>query len=92
MINRSKIITFRIYLRRREPIARAAWISYKVRQRFGDLRDRGIYPGKAPIGYCNGITNNQKSIFPDEQAEKVQLLFVAFLQPEVGISELLKLA
>lgn len=92
MINRSKIITFRIYLRRREPTARAAWISYKVRQRFGDLRDRGIYPGKAPIGYCNSVVNNRKSIFPDEQVGKVQLLFDAFLQSEIGIRELLKIA
>ncbi len=70
----------------------SAWTSYETKQRFQNLRERGIYPGKAPIGYCNSVANNRKSIFPDEQAGKVQLLFDAFFQPEIGIHELLKIA
>lgn len=70
----------------------SAWISYKTKLTFQNLRKRGIYPGKAPIGYSNINLDSCKSIEPDEQAGKVQLLFVAFLQPKVGISELLKVA
>lgn len=70
----------------------SAWISYKTKLTFQNLRERGIYPGKAPIGYSNIHLDSCKSIEPDEQAGKVQLLFVAFLQPKVGISELLKVA
>lgn len=70
----------------------SAWTSHETKQRLQNLRERGIYPGKAPIGYCNSVVNNRKSIFPDEQVGKVQLLFDAFLQPEIGIRELLKIA
>lgn len=70
----------------------SAWTSHETKQRLQNLRERGIYPGKAPIGYCNSVVNNRKSIFPDEQVGKVQLLFDAFLQSEIGIRELLKIA
>lgn len=70
----------------------SAWTSRETKQKLQNLRERGIYPGKAPIGYCNSVANNRKSIFPDEQVGKVQLLFDAFLQPEIGIRELLQIA
>lgn len=70
----------------------SAWISCETKLTFQNLRERGIYPGKAPIGYSNIYLDSRKSIEPDEQAGKVQLLFDAFLQPEIGIRELLKIA
>ncbi len=57
-----------------------------------NLRERGIYPGKAPIGYINTCLDGCKSIEPNEQVSKVQLLFDAFLQPEIGVRELLQIA
>lgn len=70
----------------------SAWISCETKLALQNLRERGIYPGKAPIGYINTCLDGCKSIEPNEQVSKVQLLFDAFLQPEIGVRELLQIA
>lgn len=66
--------------------------SEKDKKALQDMREKGLYPGKAPIGYKNCRPSWIPWIMPDEQADKVWLLFDIHLQTEFNIKKLLKAA
>ena len=66
--------------------------SEKDKKALQDMREKGLYPGKAPIGYKNCRPCWMPWIMFDEQADKVRHLFHIYSQTGVDIKRLLELA
>lgn len=66
--------------------------SEKDKKALQDMREKGLYPGKAPIGYKNCRPSWIPWIEFDEQADKVKCLFDIYSQTKVDIKMLLELA